>query len=66
MDLLEDDETPKKKTKTERVAIATYVSPEDAAKFAMIRSKMGGKSTAYALRKMIRFCFEQVTKKNAA
>lgn len=62
MNLLEDEDEPKKnKPKPSRVAVATYVSAEDAAKLAFIRAKMGDKPTAYVLRRMIRFCYEQVT-----
>lgn len=67
MNLLEEEnEEPKKKPRPQRVAIATYLSAEDAAKLAMIRSKMGDKPVAHVLRRMIRFCYDQITAKNGA
>jgi hypothetical protein len=67
MDLLQDDEEePKKKIKPERVAIATYLSKEDAAKLAMIRARMGDKPVAHVLRRLIRFGYDQITKGGAS
>ncbi len=66
MDLLEDEDEPKKRPRPERVPIATYLSPEDAAKLAMIRSKMGDKPIAHVLRRLIRFGYEHVTRKGGA